>query len=173
MHSQDSGPTNNEDRLSKSMGKVHGLGTRDEQYATLYAQCMQWFPEVAKSLPKPDMFQPQSSVFALQTSNQTWSQPPATSTVPNLASVPTQPLPVQQSHSSNLSSEASAFFRRQPRIDGCAFCTQSGHIVRNCPGAMEYVKTSFDSIHNSRVHLPNPQHIPNDGNVRRPMHSID
>ncbi len=173
MHSQDSGPTNNDDRLSNIIGKMHGLGTRDAQYAILYAQCMQWFPEVAKSLPKPDMFQPQSSVFALQTSNQTWSQPPATSTVPNLASVPTQPLPVQQSHSSNLSSEASAFFRRQPRIDGCAFCTQSGHIVRNCPGAMEYVKTGRATIQNSRVHLPNGQPILNDGSGRGLKHGID
>src|SRR5258708_20402900 len=87
VHSQDSRPTNNNDRLSNIIGKMHSLGTRDAQYAILYAQCMQWFPEVAKSLPKPDMFQPQSSVFALQTSNQTWSQPPPTTPLPNSLSV--------------------------------------------------------------------------------------
>src|SRR5229473_3995019 len=32
VHSQDSGPTNNDDHLSNIIGKMHGLGTRDAQY---------------------------------------------------------------------------------------------------------------------------------------------
>jgi len=78
---------------------------------------------------------------------------------------------LKQPQLTELSPEASAYFR--PRIDGCVFCTQSGHTVRSCPGAMNYVNAGRAMIKNDRIHLPNGQAIPNDGTGRGLKHGID
>ena len=124
---QDPKPAQDEEHLSLSdiIRGMHGLSPRDTNYAILYAQCVQRFPEVAKTLAVPDMFHPPSSSLSLQTPTQTWSQPPAAkptfipSSAPVAAQQPQTPLP----QLTNPSSDVSSFFRRPPRIDGCAFCT--------------------------------------------------
>ena len=136
---------------------------------------MQQFLEVAKNLAMPDMFHPPSSTFALQTPNQPWSQPPAANPnlIPTASPVATHQPPAQPPQLTNPSSEASTFFCKPTRPDGCAFCTQSGHLVHSCPGAIEYVNTGRAMVKNGRIHLPNGQPIPNDGSGRGLKHGID
>src|SRR5216684_3818885 len=108
--------------------KMHGLSTQDAMYAALYMQCMQRFPEVVKGLALPAMFHPPSSTFTLQASHQTQPQPPAAHPIPNTAPAPVQqPVSIQQP--ADHTSEIDAFFGTQPRVSGCAFCTQPGHMV--------------------------------------------
>ncbi|KAI9455894.1 hypothetical protein F5148DRAFT_1324582 [Russula earlei] len=61
-------------------------------------------------------------------------------------------------------SNASAYFRRAPRLNGCPFCAQPGHGVRWCTIAEEYCRTGRIVIRNARLHLPNGQPIPNSSN---------
>ena len=154
---------------------MHGLNPRDTNYAILYAQCVQRFPEVAKTLATSDMFHPPSSSLALQTPTQTWSPPLAAKPtfIPSPAPVVAQPPQTQLPQLTNPSSDASSFFCRQPRYDGCAFCTQSGHMVRSCPSAIDYVNAGRATVKNGRLHLSNGQPIPNDGSGRGLKHGID
>ncbi len=45
----------------------------------------------------------------------------------------------------------------------CVFCNQSGHLVRGCPAAEEYVNTGRVQTINNWLYLPTGQPIPNDG----------
>jgi hypothetical protein len=109
-----------------------------------------------------------SASFALQApANPSWPQP--------VASAPAQARQpwVQRTQPTTLPSDATSFFRTPRWIDGCAFCTQSGHIVHECPIAMEYVSTGRAKIMNNRVNLPNGQWIPNNGSNRGLKHGIE
>jgi hypothetical protein len=57
--------------------------------------------------------------------------------------------------------------------DGCAFCTQKGHRLHECPAAEEYVNSRRVLIVNHQIHLPNGQLVPNNGTGRGIKASID
>lgn len=71
------------------------------------------------------------------------------------------------------SDDASSYFRTMPRTHGCIFCAKPGHYVRQCPTAKYYDATNRILILNDRLHLPNGQPIPNDGNGRGLKPAID
>jgi hypothetical protein len=175
---QDSKSPREEEDLSLSdlIRKMHGLSIRDANYAVLYAQCKRRFPEIAQDLAKPEMFQA-SSAFTVQTpASLPWPQPQPPVAKTTLDAPAPAPAPIRQTWTqrpqlSTLPSDASSFFK--PRPITCAFCTQSGHMVRRCPLAQEYVNSGRASIINERIHLPNGQPIPNDGSSRGLKHGID
>ncbi|KAH9065477.1 hypothetical protein EDB87DRAFT_1574608 [Lactarius vividus] len=68
------------------------------------------------------------------------------------------------------SDDASSYFRPMLRTHGCIFC---GHHVRQCSTARHYACTDRILILNDRLHLPNGQPIPNDGNGRGLKPAID
>ena len=51
--------------------------------------------------------------------------------------------------------------------------TQSGHMVRSCPSAIDYVNAGRAAVKNGRLHLSNGQPIPNDGSGHGLKHGID
>jgi len=69
--------------------------------------------------------------------------------------------------------DPSAFFRKRSRSDGCAFCSQNDHCVRECNTAEEYVRDGRATICNGRIHLPSGDPVPNDGAGRGLKASID
>ncbi|KAH9048591.1 hypothetical protein EDB84DRAFT_1573933 [Lactarius hengduanensis] len=69
------------------------------------------------------------------------------------------------------SDDASSYFRL--RTHGCIFCAEPGHHVRQCSTAEYYDYTNRILILNDRLHLPNGQPIPNDGNGRGLKPAID
>ncbi|KAH9042193.1 hypothetical protein EDB85DRAFT_2139539 [Lactarius pseudohatsudake] len=69
------------------------------------------------------------------------------------------------------SDDASSYFRL--RTHGCIFCAEPGHHVRQCSTAKYYDYTNRILILNDRLHLPNGQPIPNDGNGRGLKPAID
>ena len=147
--------------------RMRGLSTRDESYALLYGRCAAWFPTVAQSLPKPHIVEHESAsltAFSVQTSPLLPPPPPTQQSWPTSSnSLPTTPS----------SSNPSSFFRAPLRPDGCAFCTQSGHRVRGCPTAKEYLGLGRVLVQGDRLYLPNGQPIPNDGSGRGLKHGID
>ncbi|KAH9080608.1 hypothetical protein EDB83DRAFT_998541 [Lactarius deliciosus] len=69
------------------------------------------------------------------------------------------------------SDDPSSYFRLRTR--GCIFCAEPGHHVRQCSTAKYYTRTNRILILNDRLHLPNGQPIPNDGNGRGLKPAID
>ena len=152
-----------EDReLEDIIRKIHGLSVRDPAYATLYFQCKRRFPDIAQELAKPELSQT-SSVLTYQ---------PA-STVPNPTTAPAHQNWMPNTQTATHPSEADTYFRTPRRPNGCAFCTQQGHLIRECPVARDYVYSNRAMLKNNRIHFPNGQSIPNDGSNRGLKHSID
>ena len=161
---------------------MHGLSIRDPNYAALYVECMQRFPDVVKQLAGPVFCQIPTSSFAFQTpATQPWTQPvPTLAQQPWQQSAPPPPAPVPSHQQWNQPtqpimppSDATSFFRIPQRMNGCAFCTQPNHGIRKCPIAMEYVRMDCTKVINDRLHLPNGQRIPNDGSNRGLKHGIN
>lgn len=71
------------------------------------------------------------------------------------------------------SDDASSYFRPMLRTHGCIFCAEHGHHVRQYSTARHYACTDRILILNDRLHLPNGQPIPNDGNGRGLKPAID
>jgi hypothetical protein len=106
--------------------RMRGLPINEEAYAMLYTRCALRFPYVVQLLPtgRPLFTQPapvptaslslQAPAPPPQTVPQTWPVAAVPSTTPQFIPIP-------------------SFFRSRARSDGCAFCTQPGHRVRECP----------------------------------------
>ena len=146
---------------------MQGLSVRNETYVMLYTRCAQRFPNIALLLPKPPFAQSMpehapTALFSFQaptslpsTLSQPWPAPP----IPSSTSQPTSHMP--------------PFFRSRARPEGCAFCLQSGHRIRECPSAQEYVRLGHALVLGDRLSLPNGQPIPNDGTGHGLKHGID
>ena len=131
-----------EDReLDDLMNKLHGLSIRERSYAVLYARCVHRFPDVAQSLPKPEL----SQSYAFQNS----APPPVTAPRQTWADRSTAAPPA-------ITSEES-FFRTRPAT--CIFCSQPNHRIRECPLAQEYVQSKKAMIIGDRMHFANGQPI--------------
>ena len=105
------------------MNKLHGLSIRERFYAVLYAHCVHRFPDIAQSLPKPEL----SQSYAFQNS----APPPVTAPRQTWANRTTAVPPA-------ITSEES-FFHTRPAT--CIFCSQPNHHIRECPLAQEYVQS--------------------------------
>jgi hypothetical protein len=142
--------------------RMRGLSVRDETYAKLYTRCAKRFPNIALLLPKPPFAQPMpepapTASFSVQTP-----------TVPPSSVPQPWPAPIPSS-----TSNPPSFFRSRTRPEGCAFCLQSGHRVRECSIGQEYVRLGHALVLGDRLSLPNRQQIPNDGTGRGLKHGID
>ena len=175
---QDPKPASDKENLSLCdlVLTMHSFNICDANYAVLYAQCIQCFLEVAKTLPKPDMSQSTSLSSMLQTLSQTWPQSPTAST-PSMSAPAFAQLPQHQHHQLpqliNPSPEVAALFGRQPWTDGCAFCTLLGHLLQSCTTAIKYINSRCIMVKDSHIHLPNGQLIPNNGSGHGLKHAID
>jgi hypothetical protein len=131
-----------EDReLDKLMDKLHSLSIQERSYAILYARCVHRFPDIAQSLPKPELSQSyafQNAAPSITTPCQPWTD----------RSAPVPPA---------ISSE-DTFFCTCPA--SCIFCSQTNHLIRECPLAQEYMQSKRASIIGNQMHLPNGQPIP-------------
>ena len=162
-----------EDReLEELMDKLHGLSIRDRNYAVHYAHCVNRFPNVAQNLPKPDLCQTTQS-YAFQNSapyqnptpyqNSPVFQNPATFHNPAAFQNPVPPAAASRQPWADRSAPPPpavsdpAFYRPPSR---CMFCSQTNHLIKECPIAHEYVRTGRAVVINNRMHLPNGQPIP-------------
>jgi len=146
------------------LSKMHGLNIREANYAVLHAQlCCRW-PNIADDYPKPELplTAPPPATYAYQappptnaSAAQQWPRTPALT-----AMTPQNDAP-------------NSFFRSRPHAEGCAFCNQNGHRVRECSFAEEYVHAGHAIICTGRIHLPNGNPIPNDGTQHGLKSSID
>jgi hypothetical protein len=167
-------PADRDQEIEDLVGRMHDLDIRERSYAILYAQCADRFPNIAQVMPKPEL-----SRTAPSTSNAFTYQAP--STFPQPSVMPQQPQafplqhtpPLQHAPSHIPVADSTPLFRSRPRIEGCAFCTQLGHRVRECPAAREYVNTRRAMLKNDRLYLPDGTPIPNDGTGRGLKGSID
>jgi len=128
--------------------QMYSLAVTDPDYAVLYFRCTHEFPTAARGLPKP--------VFG--------SAPAAT------VAFQQQPAPIQ----GTVNPIAGATFvppARKPA--SCAFCTNYGHRIRNCPAAHDYVVRGLAVFHDGRIKLPNYAPVPNDGTRRGIKFSLD
>ena len=127
-----------EDReLDELMDKLHGLSIRERTYAVLYARCVHRFPDVAQTLPKPEICQ----TYAFQDTTSAVAPPrPSWSDRPTSAPPPVVSDPIFQSR--------------------CMFCSHTDHRIKECPLAHEYVRTGKAVVVGNRIHLPNGQAIP-------------
>jgi len=116
-----------------------------------------------------------TSILALQTSasSQPWPQQVPATIDPASAPGPARQPWNERIDTSTLPPEAAAFFRPRRRFNGCAFCTWPGHRLRECPSAIEYIKTGQVTVKNNRLFLPNGGPIPNDGSGRGLKHAVD
>ena len=164
-----------EDReMDDLMERMHGLSVREKPYAMLYMRFASRFPYLSQNLPKPVIDQQTPAPISAPT--------PPTSYPPPTTSFSFQtpaPQPARQSWATSTNpptphfADSASFFRPRVRTDGCSFCMQSGHRIRECPSAQEYVRTGRALVMGDRLHLPNGQSIPNDGSGRGLKHSID
>ena len=159
------------------VAKMKGLSVRDPSYQVLYAQCRKRFPEIAKTLPKPQVVDTSSPATVTYQSNPSSSA--TTSYHLNPVTQPPPPQPYSQSQPSVPSpiptavppsapladNPKSDFFQNKysARAQGCAFCGHLGHRIHTCPAAEEYVDTGRVRIINRRLYLSTGQPIPNDG----------
>jgi hypothetical protein len=156
--------------LEDIIGRLRGLSARDTAYVVRF--CTQRLLELAQDSATPDNPQ-MASAFTHQTPAIQPGQPPSATFAEQPPAPARQPSTQRAVPSTSPPSDAALYFRRQHRIDGCAFCTQQGHHLRGCPIAREYVESDRATIKNGRLHLPTGQPIPNDGSGRGLKHSID
>jgi len=133
--------------MASMVKQMHSLTVTDLEYAVLYYQCMQQFPTAARELPKP-VFGSAAATVAFQ------QQPTPVQGTVNPVAGPTFVPPV-----------------RKP--DGCAFCANYGHRIRDCPSALDYVTHGLAVLHDGRIKLPNYTPVLNDGTGRGIKYSID
>ena len=157
-----------EREVDELMSRMNGLSTHDKAYAVLYGRCALRFPSVAQVLPKPSFAQSTPSPTSTATFSVQTPPAPAPPQQPWTAAAHHLPAPLPPS-----TSNSSSFFRPRVRPDGCAFCLQSGHRVRECPSAQEYVRSGRALVLDDRLSLPNGQPIPNSGSGRGLKHGID
>ena len=123
------------------MSRLHGLSLREQSYAILYARCVHRFPDIAQSLPKPDI----SQSYTFQ------------NTAP-LTNLPRQTWTDRAAPGSPVITPEESFFRTRPA--SCIICSQSNHLICECTLAQEYVQSKKATIVGNRLHLPNGQPIP-------------
>ena len=133
---------------------------------------MQCFLNIAQQLAKPEMFQTSTSLTFQMLPQLSWLQPPVASAISSPPPAPTPQIWAQQQPLTNLSSEAEAFLRKPPVYRG-TFCTQSGHTIHSCPGAIDYVNAGHGMVKNGDSQLPKDQPTPNDISKHSLKHSID
>ena len=153
---QESSRERENQEIDDIMNQFRSLSPGDPTYASLYARCLHRYPAIAQTLQKPDYGYRSSFTLNAPASTpqrQPWNERPAP---PSLPSDPSK----------------ASFFRRNIS-EGCAFCLNSAHRVRQCPIAEEYYNSGRVKIINERIHLPNGQPIPNDGSNRGLRHAID
>ena len=154
--------------LSDIITGMVGLSTRDSAYTVLYAKCKHHFPEIAKSLPTPELFRSTTAV----TYQAPTMQQQAAMQLPERAPIAgRQPWP--QPEVQFIDPDMEGAFFCEMRTDGCAFCAKPGHRVCGCPAAQEYICTGHAIIKNDRICLPTGHPIPNDGSRRGLKHGID
>ena len=115
------------------LSKMHGLNIRDSTYTILHAQLHCRWPSIANDYPKPEAVSaaPQPATYSYQAppappnsnASQQWSRTPAPTT------------------STSRYEDPESFFRSRQRSEGCAFCNQKGHRIRECNLAEEYVRS--------------------------------
>ena len=154
--------------LSEIITGMVGLSTCDSAYTILYAKCKHCFPEIAKSLPTPELFR---STMAVMYQAPAMQQQVAMQLPERAPIAMHQPWPQPAAQSTDLDTEGTFFC--EMRTDGCAFCAKPGHRVRGCPTAQEYIRTGRAVIKNDRICLPTGHPIPNDGSRRGLKHGID
>ena len=156
-----------EEREAEDLVKhMRGLSVHEEAYAMLYTRCTLRFPSIVQLLPKPLLTQPTRPPAPAASFSMQVPTPPSSTQHPwPITSIPQSPPQV--------ASNPTSFFRTRARSDGCAFCSQTSHRVRECPSAQEYVRTGRALILEDRLSLPNGQQIPNDGTGCRLKHGID
>jgi hypothetical protein len=97
---------------------MHGLSVHVADYAVLYAQCMQRFPDIALQLAKPEMFLTSTSPAFQTPPQRSWPQPPTASSAVSARPAPTRQLLAHHPALASPSAEAEAFFcthsSRQP-----------------------------------------------------------
>jgi hypothetical protein len=151
--------------MEELLGKMHGLTIRDSAYAILHGQlCCHW-PNVTNDYPKPELTLPPPPLAAytyqalppstIPNFQQQWLQTPAPTTAPTNYETP------------------DGFFCSWPCTDGCTFCNQRGHCIRECSIAKDYVCSGCTTICSGQIHLPNGDPIPNDGSGHRVKAAID
>jgi len=152
--------------LDELAHQMHGLSVRDPVYNTLYMRCAHRYPNVARTLPKPEFATAPAptATFSLQTppapiapARQPWNA---------RAFEPAPPPPPP-------ATGAQSFFCPRPRMEGCAFCAQPGHRLHECDTAIEYLNSRLATYENGWIHLPNGQPIPNDGTRHGIKNGID
>jgi hypothetical protein len=157
-----------EETMEDLIGRMHGMDIHDRAYAILFTQCADRFPIIMQTLPRPGLTRaapPPANAFTYQTpsappppTRQPWAH--TSNYTPTTAPIPATSTP-------------SPYLRTRPRIDGCAFCTQPTHRIRDCPGVKEYIDSGRALVKEDRLHLPDGGPIPNDGTGRGLRGSID
>jgi len=117
--------------------QMHNLAVTDPDYAALYIRCTQEFLMAACDLPKP--------VFGGAVATLAFQQ---------------QPTPTQATVAPG---SGATFVPPVRKPDGCAFCANYGHRIRDCPVAQDYVSRGLAVFHDGRIKLPNYAPVPNDG----------
>lgn len=131
----DSGPARKDD-LDTLVRKMHSLPVNEMEYAVHYMHCVQHYPNVAKEFTRPVMSP--SPVYSVQaTPAQPWVAPPPV-VPPSSPSTHSPRQPWSQRDPSSVTS-SDTYFSFALRPEGCAFCTRSGHMVRSCLLAKDYV----------------------------------
>src|SRR6266404_2356844 len=185
--------------LDKLLTQMHSTPVDDPAYLSLHGCCVLRFPTVAQTLPRPEFAQ--KATFHIQTSalvvpatlaptthlapsyvrdvphgprpaptsiRRPWGTNPNTTTNHSMPSSSFRPRP---SSYTMTDSDIATFIR--PQMEGCAFCAQLGHLLRECPKTEEYLRTGHTIVFNNCIHLPNGEKIPNDGSNRGLQHGID
>ena len=172
-----------EDReMEDLMKRMHGLSVHEESYAVLYTRCAHRFPNVAQNLPKPILSHhvptPTSAPVAVPAPISMLMSAPAPATSFSFQTPALPPPPARQpwAPTANLAhhtSDPSSFFCTRVRTEGCSFCQQPSHRIRECPMAQEYIRSGRALVSGDRLYLPNGQPIPNDGTGHGLRHGID
>jgi hypothetical protein len=174
------------------LDQMDHLPLHDCAYTSLHAHCILRYPHLAKSLANPEMSATTTS-FSYQAApppppivNPTYTYQATSPSQPHIASTygyqaplppppprqPWAPVPTPMPHQSPPSvSKPPGFFHACS--DRCAFCTQKGHHLHECPVAEEYIDSGRVVIINHWIHLPNGQLVPNDGTSQGIKASID
>jgi len=113
--------------MAKMVKQMNTLSVTDPDYAVLYYQCKHEFPMAAPDLPKPVIGRVAATVAFQQ-----------------------QPVPAQGSVNPMM---GAAFMPPARKPEGCAFCMNLGHCIRNCHSAHDYVNRGLAVYHDGRIKL--------------------
>jgi len=132
--------------MTKLVKQMLSLQVTDTEYYALYVRCRHEFPMAIQDLPKPVLSGMPAATVAFQ------QQPRPGTANPSAGATYIPPT-------------------RKP--DGCAFCTNYGHRIRECPVAQDYVTRGLAVLHDGCVKLPTYAPVPNDGTGRGIKFSLD